>query len=445
MIHFTLNRCFCLALLLLVSVAAVPGFTPPLQADEDRVIVIRAGRVITGTGEILEPGEVIVEDGKITLVGNQLEFPSNADVIEAGNQTLMAGMILAKSTYGLAPISRNGTHCDWSPLRQLRESEMPWEDFLESGFVATTLIPSGSGFPGHAVVVHTAQESTDRVLKEAAYLPLSGRSSSGIYSSVDKAFGAARGEIEKVKKAREKWDKEQEEAKKKAEEEAKKKPDDSAAEDPKKDAKKPEKKEFTAPPMNPAVLELVKIIEEKSDALPIVFEASTPGLILHLDSALSKVDELKDRDPLDSFVLSTSRGVFHEVIDLLSEREATLLMPSGLSALPDTYTRIHMPVTFSRSGCKLVTLPRSDNFAGMQEIPGKLAEMVRYGLSAEQAIASVTAEPARFLGLEKEMGTVEPGKQAHLVLFDADPLQPGARVMKTIIAGEVVWDREDRR
>jgi len=81
----------------------------------------------------------------------------------------------------------------------------------------------------------------------------------------------------------------------------------------------------------------------------------------------------------------------------------------------------------------------------MQEIPGKLAEMVRYGLSAEKAIASVTAEPARFLGLEKEMGTVEPGKQAHFVLFDADPLQPGARVMKTIIAGEVVWDREDRR
>ncbi|HIG04239.1 MAG TPA: hypothetical protein EYQ08_00685 [Planctomycetes bacterium] len=419
--------------------------------DPQRVTVIRAGRVITGTGEVLEPGEVVIDEGKITLVGNQLEYPKNALLIEAPGQTLMAGMILARSSYGLQKLSRNGTHCNESPLRQLDEELMPWEDFLEAGFVAASLVPDGSGFPGHAVVVKTTPESSDRILKASAYLPFNGRSPTGIYSSIEKGFGTARGEIEKIKKAREKWDKEQEEAKKKAEEEAKKNTGDSASgeeksgkpEDGKPGDDKP--KEFQPPEMNPAVIELVKILEEKDDALPIVFFAQNPGLILHLDSAMSSVKELKDRDPLSIFILPGSRtGAFHEVLELLTERKATVLVPPALSAFPDTYTRIHIPVALARSGCTVVTLPATDNPTGMRGVPAKLAELVRYGLSREDALASVTLEPARLLGLDDRMGTVEQGKEPHFVLFDSDPLEPGARVMKTIIAGKVVWDREDR-
>jgi len=414
--------------------------------DPQRVTVIRAGRVITGTGEVLEPGSVVIDEGKITLVGNQLEYPKNAFLIEAPGQTLMAGMILARSSYGLQKLSRNGTHCNESPLRQLDEELMPWEDFLEAGFVAASLVPDGSGFPGHAVVVKTTPESSDRILKASAYLPFYGRSPTGIYSSIEKGFGAARGEIEKIKKAREKWDKEQEEAKKKAEEESGKK-DAEAAEEKKNggEAKDDKPKEFTPPEMDPAVVELVKILQEKEDALPIVFDAGTPGLILHFDAAMANVKELKDRDPMGIFILPSSRnGAFHQVIELLAERKATVLIPPGLSAFPDTYTRISIPVALSRAGCTLVTIPHTDNPEGMRNIPGMLAELVRYGLTREVAIASVTAEPARLLGLGDRMGTVEAGKEPHFVLFDADPLEPGAKVMKTIIAGKVVWDREDR-
>ena len=49
--------------------AALAGFSVDLQAN-DRVTVIKAGSVITGTGETISPGEVVIEDGKITLIGN---------------------------------------------------------------------------------------------------------------------------------------------------------------------------------------------------------------------------------------------------------------------------------------------------------------------------------------------------------------------------------------
>lgn len=422
--------------ILLASLVAAPAVCQAQRASEP-VIVIRASRVITGTGETLAPGEVVIDDGKISLVGNQLEVPENAQVIDARGQTLMAGMILASTKHGLQRLSRNGTNCDFTPMSQLIDEEMPWQDFLEAGFVAVALVPSGSGFPGRTVVVSTDPDNSDRILKDGAYLPVNGGS---LYSTFSRSFDAARGEIEKVKKAREKWDKEQEEAKKKAEEEAKK--DDGEKKD---DEKKEPPKEFKPPAMNPSLVPLVKILEEKEDALPIMYSARTPGLVLHLDEAISQVKELKDRDPITLFQLpGASNGAFHEVVDLLGEREATVVMPPRLSALPDTYVRFSLPAALSRAGCKLVSIPINDDAASMRALPRMVAELVRFGVSEEDAIASVTLQAAKLLGIEDRMGTVEAGKEPHFVLFDSDPLVPGARVMKTIIGGKVVWDREDR-
>lgn len=426
--------------LLLAVLTAVPGAILEAQQVNEPITVIRASRVITGTGEILTPGEVVIDEGKISLVGNQLEVPDNARVIDARGHTLMAGMILAKTQYGLQNLSRNGTYCDWTPISQMVEEEMPWHDFLEAGFVAVALVPSGSGFPGRSVVVSTAPESENRIIKDGAYLPLNGSSSTGLYGTISRSFDNARGEIEKVKKAQEKWDKEQEEAKKKAEEEAKK-----ADGEKKEDEKKEAAKKFEPPAMNPSLVPLVNILEEKKEALPIIYSPRTPGLVLHFEEAISQVKELKERDPFNVFLLpGASNGAFHEVVDLLGERKATVLVPPRLSALPDTYVRFSLPAALSRAGCTLVSLPLTDDAASMRALPRMVAELVRFGVSEEDAIASVTLQAAKLLGLDDRMGTVEEGKEPHFVLFDSDPLVPGARVMKTIIGGEVVWDREDR-
>jgi imidazolonepropionase-like amidohydrolase len=65
------------------------------------------------------------------------------------------------------------------------------------------------------------------------------------------------------------------------------------------------------------------------------------------------------------------------------------------------------------------------------------------GLTAREALSDSTIEPARTLGLEKEIGTVEPGKLADLVLLNRDPLQDirNTQQITAVIADGKVFDR----
>ncbi len=53
----------------------------------------------------------------------------------------------------------------------------------------------------------------------------------------------------------------------------------------------------------------------------------------------------------------------------------------------------------------------------------ELEYLVRAGLSPLEAIRSATVRPAEFFSLEEQMGTIDVGKKADLVLLDANPLE----------------------
>ena len=79
--------------------------------------------------------------------------------------------------------------------------------------------------------------------------------------------------------------------------------------------------------------------------------------------------------------------------------------------------------------------------------PGELAYMSEYGLGPFRAIQAATTEAARLLGLSAEVGTLEPGKQADLIMVSGDPLaeptlwRDPARIVLVAQAGRVVADR----
>ncbi|HEY5884224.1 MAG TPA: amidohydrolase family protein [Pyrinomonadaceae bacterium] len=60
------------------------------------------------------------------------------------------------------------------------------------------------------------------------------------------------------------------------------------------------------------------------------------------------------------------------------------------------------------------------------------------GLSQEEALAIVTTDAAKILGVDNRVGSLESGKDADVVLFDGDPFEYTSHVTAVIINGKVV-------
>jgi imidazolonepropionase-like amidohydrolase len=88
----------------------------------------------------------------------------------------------------------------------------------------------------------------------------------------------------------------------------------------------------------------------------------------------------------------------------------------------------------------------TDGFAH-SHLPTELSLMVEHGLPPLGALHAATIEASRLLGLDAEVGTLEPGKIGDIVLVDGDPLaepalwrDPG-RIALVAQAGRIVIDR----
>lgn len=69
---------------------------------------------------------------------------------------------------------------------------------------------------------------------------------------------------------------------------------------------------------------------------------------------------------------------------------------------------------------------------------------VRAGMRPERALRTITAHPARILGLADRIGRLAPGLQADLAVFDGPPLEVASRVQSTWIGGRRVYADGDR-
>lgn len=68
---------------------------------------------------------------------------------------------------------------------------------------------------------------------------------------------------------------------------------------------------------------------------------------------------------------------------------------------------------------------------------------IRFGVSLDDALAAVTAVPARLLGIDDIVGTLEVGKRADLVIWSGEPFDAVSAPRVVLIGGEVVVDTRD--
>ncbi len=93
----------------------------------------------------------------------------------------------------------------------------------------------------------------------------------------------------------------------------------------------------------------------------------------------------------------------------------------------------------SRAGVPVAI--HSDSASHIQRLNLEAAKMLRYGMTELDALESITLDPARMLGIEGRVGSIEVGKDADLVLYDQHPFDVYGKVQRTWIDGQLVYDR----
>ncbi|MCD6508811.1 MAG: amidohydrolase family protein [Thermoprotei archaeon] len=132
-----------------------------------------------------------------------------------------------------------------------------------------------------------------------------------------------------------------------------------------------------------------------------------------------------------------------KVADVLSERGIPVILgPIVFSKrgveLKEVDSRI--PVYLYKSNVKFALT--TDHPTLPIEYLSLLASVaVGEGLPAHEALRSITINAAEILGIADRIGSVEPGKDADLVLFEGDPLDPSSKVAYTIVNGNILYER----
>jgi imidazolonepropionase-like amidohydrolase len=126
-----------------------------------------------------------------------------------------------------------------------------------------------------------------------------------------------------------------------------------------------------------------------------------------------------------------------ELLDIVRDSGATAVLgPYGLSTstrrlrLAKALRDHNVEIAFTGSGN-----PRALRLAA--------ALAMREGLSEKDAIAAVTSVPARILGLQDQVGLLQPGKRADLVVFDGHPLDLSSSVQLCLVGGFPVHVADD--
>lgn len=85
----------------------------------------------------------------------------------------------------------------------------------------------------------------------------------------------------------------------------------------------------------------------------------------------------------------------------------------------------------------------SDSAEEIRHLNQEAAKSIKWGgLTEEEALALVTINPAKQLMIDDRVGSLEPGKDADLVIWDGHPLSVYAKVLTTYVDGEVYFDRD---
>jgi len=388
-------------------------------------MLIKGGTVITVTKGTIENGDVLVKDGKISEVGQNIRAPKSAVVIDATGKFVMPGIIDAHSHIGVYSWPGVEAHDDGNEATFPITPEVRAEDSFNAEDPA---IPRA--IAGGVTTVQSTPGSANLIGGETFVVKLRpGKSAQGMkFQGAPKGMKMALGENPKrvygsrnqmpstrmgnyammrtwFSKARDyahKW----------------KKYNDS------------KDKDKTPPARDLRLENLAGVLN--GDYIVHV-HCYTKDEMLRM---LAVADEFGFK--IRSFE-HTLEG--YKIADTLAARGiAACTWTDWWGFKVEAFEGIpQSPGIMASKGARVIF--HSDSADQMQRLWLDAAKAVRYGMDRQAAMEALTINPAWALGLDDRIGSIEKGKDADFAIFSGHPFNIYSLVEMTIIDGEVVYDR----
>jgi len=408
--------------LVVLSLCAA-GFLAAGQEAEPRVIVIKAKHILPVSQPAITDGLIIIVDGKIEAVGRNLEIPEGAEVLDMGEGWVTPGLIESHTSFTMGDrYSRPDTDETSSPNTahlNMLDGINPFSKailYTARGGVTASMVAPGrrNVIGGQTAVVKLRGKTVDAmaILSPAGMKFSLGEGPKGTYGSKGRLPSTRMGSAYVVRKAL--LDAGDFIARRKQ----------AAAKSKGKAAEQDLGKR------NLNLEALAAVLEGKLTAF---FECYRADDIM---TALRLIDEFK----LKAVLVGVTEG--YKLVDEIAKRKIpVILSPIGVgSRRMETQEASYMNACrLDKAGITVVV--KADEALGvgqLRELPMMAAFAVKGGLDREKALRAITLTAAEVLGVADRIGSLDPGKDADIVIFDGDPLYYKTRVKMVFIDGQPI-------
>ncbi|MCX7780859.1 MAG: amidohydrolase [Negativicutes bacterium] len=377
------------------------------------MLAITHGTIYTANNGIIYNGTIIIDNGIITAVGQDIAIPSHAGVIDASGKIITPGFIdshthlgIAAEAAGTARLDKNEVNSPVCPhlraIDGIDPEDAGMSDAARAGVTSVVVTPGSENvIGGQSVALKTVGLVVDQmILREPAGLKVAfGENPIKIYLSKDRApstrmtvAGLIRENLVAAQNYRQKIQ------------------------------------------LGQAERDL------RLEALVKVLNREIP-LRAHAHAADDIMTAVRIADEFNVLLTIEHATSAHKIADELAKRGIPAIVGPSITArvkveLKDrTYTT---PALLHKAGVK-IALTTDHPFLPIGSLRLEAALAIKEGLPRDAALRALTIHPAEIAGIDARVGSIEPGKDGDLIIFNGDPFDIASEVEQVFINGKPVY------
>ena len=379
---------------------------------EAQAVAITGARVYPVSGPLIENGTVIFQNGRITQVGAGLPCPPNAECIDARGRWVTPGIFNALTTLGVNEIGQVQSTQDAGARgeRGVAASFEAWLGFnpasphlqvtRNDGVVIAGVIPGSNFVSGQAAVIDLSNGGLGDMLVRAPAALVADMASTG------ENRGQARGEV--IGRM-----------------------DALLADARNYRAQRNEVERTATRPTSAPARDLQALGLVLSRRIPLILEADRAS---DIDAAITMA-----RKHNIQLVVAGGAEAW-KVAERLALEKVPVIVGS-LNNAPQSFStlgaRQDNAALLRQAGVRVIVAGGADAF-NARNVKYEAGVAVSFGMPWADALEAITLAPARAFGVDNQVGSLERGKLATLVVWNGDPLELSTRPTHVFVRGRNV-------